>query len=383
MLVTARKPELLEKTSEVFLKLARQDAQQKGKPDPARTSTHRGLTITALGGRQGIAYCIADGRLLAIEFGQEPRATDRPRRRAGRASRQAARAGQGRRCPGGTGSLAALESDPGQAGARRAGMVVRRSRAPPQDRPQRSSPTRISPIRASRIFFGSWYEAFRKATAATASIRWSDTELAANVDLLQPKEGASAGLQGICAGRRQGRRAADPAAGHDRLAEPLARLATIWESKADLFSPETVQGFAQLDTFAGQFFGVREFGPDVLGPSIRTGGWWSPRRTTRRSSPSRTSSIPGFAIVTELNEPDSDFAQRLKVAFQTFVGLSNVDAVQKKGPPFELVSEQVDGITLATARYMVPKTDDARGDLARRSGTTSARRPPRWASTSS
>src|SRR5262249_21958115 len=51
-----------------------------------------------------------------------------------------------------------------------------------------------------------------------------------------------------------------------------------------------------------------------------------------------------------------DFAQRLKVAFQTFVGLSNVDAVQKKGPPFELVSEQVEGVTLATAKYMVPRT---------------------------
>ena len=41
--------------------------------------------------------------------------------------------------------------------------------------------------------------------------------------------------------------------------------ATIWESRADLFPPETVQGFAQLDTFAGQFFGGRDFGTDVLG----------------------------------------------------------------------------------------------------------------------
>ncbi len=58
--------------------------------------------------------------------------------------------------------------------------------------------------------------------------------------------------------------------------------------------------------------------------------------------------------MTELNQPESDFAPRLKVAFQTFVGISNVDAVQKKGPPLELLTEEVEGITLATARYMTP-----------------------------
>ena len=89
---------------------------------------------------------------------------------------------------------------------------------------------------------------------------------------------------------------------------------------------------------------------------------------------------PGFALVTELNEPDSDFAQRLKVAFQTFIGLSNVDAVQKKGPPYELISEQVEGVTLATARYMVPKARRRRR-LRPTRGTTSAPRLRRWAST--
>ena len=112
----------------------------------------------------------------------------------------------------------------------------------------------------------------------------------------------------------------------------------------------------QLDTFAGQFFGVREFGPDVLGaftPHWRMVVASQDYDTTR---PVPDVKYPGFALLTELNEPDSDFAQRLKVAFQTFVGLSNVDAVQKKGPPFEMVSEEVEGVTLATAKYMVPKT---------------------------
>jgi hypothetical protein len=131
---------------------------------------------------------------------------------------------------------------------------------------------------------------------------------------------------------------------------------SIWESKADLFPPETVQGFAQLDTLAGQFFGVREFGPDVLGAFTPHWRLIVGSQDYESIKPVPDVKYPGFALLTELNEPDSDFAQRLKVAFQTFVGLSNVDAVQKKGPPFELVSEQVEGVTLATAKYMVPKT---------------------------
>ncbi len=117
--------------------------------------------------------------------------------------------------------------------------------------------------------------------------------------------------------------------------------------------------------------------------SSRTGGWWWPRQDYQSIKPVPDVKYPGLAFVTELNEPDSDFAQRLKVAFQTFVGLSNVDAVQKKGPPFELVSEQVEGVTLATARYMVPKTDTPGGDLARHAVQRQSRRPRRWASTSS
>ena len=207
------------------------------------------------------------------------------------------------------------------------------------------------------LFFGSWYEALRTATGATASIRWSDSELAANIDLAQPKEGRAPAFKGYV-----------PAAG--KGAGPLIRppgtigslslwrdWSSVWESKADLFSPETVQGFAQLDTFAGQFFGVREFGPDVLGAFEPHWRLVVASQDYQSIKPVPDVKYPGAAFVVELNDPKSDFAQRLKVAFQTFVGLSNVDAVQKKGPPFELVSEQVEGITLATARYMVPKTE--------------------------
>ena len=120
-----------------------------------------------------------------------------------------------------------------------------------------------------------------------------------------------------------------------------------------------MQGFTQLDTVAGQFFGAREFGPDVLGGFTPHWRLIVAAQDFETIKPVPDVKYPGFALVTELSEPDSDFAQRLKVAFQTFVGISNVDAAQKKGLPFELISEQLEGVTLATARYMVPKTATA------------------------
>jgi hypothetical protein len=65
--------------------------------------------------------------------------------------------------------------------------------------------------------------------------------------------------------------------------------------------------------------------------------------------------LPAIAIIADLNEADGEFPQRLKAAYQTFVGLSNIDAAQKKAQPLELGSEEVLGVTLATSRYMAPR----------------------------
>ncbi len=70
--------------------------------------------------------------------------------------------------------------------------------------------------------------------------------------------------------------------------------------------------------------------------------------------PSPDVKLPGFAIVAEIAEPEGEFGLKLKTAYQTLVGLSNIDATQQKAAPLELGSEEVDGITLATARYVIP-----------------------------
>ena len=215
VLITARKPGLLEKTSEVFLKLARQDAQQKGKPDPARTSSHRGFSITALGGDAGIAYCIAGGRLLATNSIKN---LERLIDRGIELAEHEGKAGE---------ALAAL-------GRSTRWQAIRDKQSPDAlawsfvdlERLRKIDPQRFSyknqPDTGVTILFGSWYEAIRKASSATASIRLSDTLLAANVELAAAEGATNARLQGLCASRRKGGRPARPAGGNDRLAQPLA-----------------------------------------------------------------------------------------------------------------------------------------------------------------
>src|SRR5262249_36757087 len=67
--------------------------------------------------------------------------------------------------------------------------------------------------------------------------------------------------------------------------------------------------------------------------------------------------LPAFALIIDLKPEDEDFHQRLKVAFQSFIGLANLGAAQQKAPPLELGSESFEGVTIATAKFMPPKTD--------------------------
>jgi hypothetical protein len=138
--------------------------------------------------------------------------------------------------------------------------------------------------------------------------------------------------------------------------------ATIWESRAELFTPEVVQGLAQLDTFAGQFFGGREFGADVLGAFNPHWRLVVAQQDYDAMKPAPDIKLPAFALVAELESPEGEFAQRLKVAFQSFVGLVNIGAAQQKAPLLELGSEEVEGIRIATTHYLAPAQGPSPGE---------------------
>ena len=352
LLITPKKKELLERANQVVLKLARQDAKDKGKPEPVMTSDHRGVVVYVLGDDKGVAYGLVAGKLaISNSLNNLKRLIDRMVPIAAKSGEPAV---------SGKGSFVSL--------AERAEWKTLKEKqdadslawgVAAMDRLRQLDPKRYGssnkPDTGVIVLFGSWFQAIQKAPWLTASIRWSHTELGAAIDLPVPKDGRAPAYKGYVPG---------PGKGAAPLIQPPGTIAslslwrdmeTFWESRADLFPPETVQGFAQFDTLAGQFFGGREFGTDVLGQFSPHWRLVVAQQAYEALKPQPDVKYPAVAIVAELDSPDSDFGERFKVAFQAIIGISNVDGNQKKAAALELGTEDVEGIKLTTARYMIPR----------------------------
>lgn len=336
--VTPRDPKLLEKFLAVFVDLARQDARNKKAPDPVRTADHRGKTLYFLGAKdQEIGYAVVAGRLAVANS------------KAGLESLVDRVEKSGASAVAGASSSPDADADAGAPVVLRGHLDLARLRK--LDPKKFKLPAR--PGTGVMLFLGSWYEALKQAAAVDATVRWSGAELAADVDLSLAAADRPAAIKGFLPGQGEG--PAPPLHPPGTIASlSLWRdWATIWEARADLLPPETVQGLAQFDTLAGQFFGAREFGPDVLGAFAPHWRLVIAQQDYAALKPSPDTKLPAFAVVAELDGSRDDFADRLKVAFQAIIGISNVDAAQKRAAALELGSENVDGITMTTTKFIL------------------------------
>ena len=106
--------------------------------------------------------------------------------------------------------------------------------------------------------------------------------------MAKPEGGYDEALTGYVPAEGQGAAAPLDRAGHGRHREPLAQPGGESGRRGQRSSrPRPQQGFAQLDTFAGQFFGGRDFGSGVLGS---LGQPLAGRRRASRTPPSSTRS---------------------------------------------------------------------------------------------
>ncbi len=274
LVISPRNEALLDRANQALLKLIRSDAAGKGKPDPVKTSEHRGVTIFAPSDNQGAGYAVVRGRLVVSNSTKSLGALiDRALGSGGTqlATTDAARFAD-------SAEWKALAERGGDGDSVRA--LARLDRLRKMDAARFAVPDK--PDTGITLLFRSWYEVIKRAPWMAASIRWSENELAGALDLPLGEKGHLAIVKGFVPDANEG------AAGLIQPPGTIASLslwrdwATIWESRADLFTPEVAQNFAQLDTFAGQFFGGREFGADVLGALRLTGG---------SSFPSKTSSL--------------------------------------------------------------------------------------------
>lgn len=335
MIVTPKDLSLLERTHARLLEFVRSDAKTKKKPDPVTEAEHRGIRTYSLAPAE--AHAIVSGSLVianspALLKAVIDRALD----------------------PG----AKALADDPN--------FEARRQEADPEafawayartERLRAIDPKKYGgqkPDAGALFLLGPWIEGATKGDWACASLTWTDSRLGAELVIAEPKGGYSSALKRYLPGK-------DRAASRPRLPKGALGGATlwrdfssIWDVRAEIFPPETVQGLAQLDTQAGTFFGGRDFATGVLGALGDRWGLVIADQDFDRMDPAPDTKLPAFAVLLELKPDDPEFAARLMAAFQSFQGLVNLGAAQTKAPPLIIGSETVDGLMIATSHYQPP-----------------------------
>jgi hypothetical protein len=343
LVITPADAAFLERAHAKLVELAREDAAKKGKPDPVKSHEYRGVEGYSADPKE--AHAILDG-CLVIANGKEPlRALiDRVRDRGG-AERSLADdpLWQARR--------AAI--DPEAAGWAMARLDRLRTIDPKRFAPDKTDPGAL-------FLLGPWIDTARRADWLAASGTWTERRLALEMVLPMP---ADLGKLAAAYLPEKGRGATKPLRPPGMIASASVwrDLSAIWEARGEIFPPEAQQGFAQLDTLAGQFFGGRDFGSGVLGAIGTNWRFVVARQDPRTLEPTPATILPAFALVIDLKEEDPDFGDRLEAAFQSFIGLVNLGAAQTKAPPLKLGSEEFEGVTIATSKFQArrdPASDE-------------------------
>jgi len=342
LVATPTDPAFLLKAHATLIDLARRDAAGKGNPDPAREVRHGDTTLFLAGGK-GEAHAIFGGVLVMAGSRETLEAA------INRAEAQAPSIADD----------ATWKARRDDAGAKAtAWAFARLDRLREMDPATYGGDARVVPPN-QQFLFGPWIEAIRKAPWASSALTWEEGRLSAVVTLPDPPGGYSKPLQAFLP--PQGAAAPVPLLPPRMIASVgLWRdLSAIWDVRGEIFPPEVVENLAKLDTTAGTFFGGRDFGVGVLGA---LGSDWRlviAGQDDTDLNPVPAVKVPAFALVVGLKPDDEEFGQRLRVAFQSFIGLANLGAAQQKAPPLEMGSETVEGVTIATARFMPPRAGKA------------------------
>lgn len=324
---------LLERTHARLVELAREEARKKAGKDPIREFAHRGVDCFSVSEQE--AHAIVDGRLVLA---------------SGEAALKAAldRARSGDPCVSQTAAFkeraAAVEP------TANAWAYVRLDRLKALDPKRFGGDEPADP--GAAFLFGPWVEALRQAPWLAASITWDDDRLAASISLPTPESGHGDVYAGYFPPADAGAPAPPELPGSIASVNLWRDLNGVWEHREEILPPEALQGLAQLDGLAGTFFGARDFGSGVLEP---LGPSWQivvAAQDYAAMEPSPAVKLPAFALIVELSPDHPEFARRLRVAYQSFIGLANLGGAQSGAPPLNLGSRSVEGVEISTAVFM-------------------------------
>ena len=133
-------------------------------------------------------------------------------------------------------------------------------------------------------------------------------------------------------------------------------LSGWWLAKEDLFEERVIAELAQVDSTLSTLFAGLDFGQEVLG-AARPGVQIVVAEPTFDETVSPDIKLPAFALVAQMENPEA-VQRRFKVAFQSLVGILNLELGEKGQPQLELSSPTGLDYQLTTANYLVDNSDN-------------------------
>lgn len=337
LLVRAKDAAALERFRERVLKLVRDDARGKGRPDPIETGEHRGvrgykfdrLSVATMGpwlvlsekseGLRPIIDAWLDGRTQSL---------------AQDATFQESRRGR----PADAIAWAFVRLDK----LRDAGL------APPLVKGATDNPV-------AELLIGGVLATLQKTSHV--SVAWTLENDRTRLIVSAPHQADFVPQQRQFFFGPGGQGAAPaPLAIPGRLAYLRAwrDIGGMWAAAPDLFDERVNGELAQANSNLSTILGGKDFGQDVLESLGAELQFVAAKAQYERGAPVPAIKLPAFGLATRLRDPDA--SKRLwKVMFQTLIGFVNIGGGMQGLPLLELETEKVDDVPLVIGRYVPPE----------------------------
>lgn len=342
LLAKARDEQTLVGLKDALLQMARDDAKNKGKPEPAQEKDYRGHQVYSI--KNGGFTTIGPWLLIASERGIatgvldnifEEQAKDtlstNPRFLAARETRPKDAAGWAWVDVEKLRELTALQEKP---------FATR------TDNP------------LAELLIGGLLDTLTKTPwmTATLTVREGETRLA--VAMPQEQSWISE-TRGYFFGP-EGRGTAPATPQVEGLLFSLSTyrdVAQMWLRGGDLFKEGITDKLAEADSNLSMFFGGKDFGETVLGSFEPRLQILAARQSFPEDKPRPEIRLPSFALILEMKEPE-ELQRELRRAFLSVVGFANVIAAMNGQPQLELDMPKAEGYDLVTATYIPEKDRD-------------------------
>jgi hypothetical protein len=339
-------PQTTTKVRDALFDLAREDAKNKGNPDPIETKEYRGITAW----KAGDSVIAPIGPWLLVTNKAD----------LGKAIADALLDG-GKTLAGDDDFTAALKLEQSKATA---------------DRGTAWAFVRLAPLRlfapghpvfdknaksdnpAAELLFGGLAGDVRNAPFITGTLKLHEQGIKLSVTSPHDRSWVPQGRDFFFAPKGQ-------AGGADKPLRPKGTLLSIttyrdlaawWEAGPDTYSEGVAAKMAQADSGLSTFLGGKSFGTDVLGSFAPQIQFVVAQQDYKAAGvPEPTIRLPAGALVLRLKDkPKTDVRKHFRVAFQSIVALGNLDGASKGRPLLEMKTEKRGDAEILYAVYEAP-----------------------------